>query len=116
MVYGVGVPLLLLVAAISFAILYATEKLLVAYFYQQPPAFDDKLTKNAVAILKYASVLYLLFGFWMLSNKGIFDNEVLPLDFTDSRVQTTHSLSNFEINQAIPMLFTACVMFVIVFM
>ena len=116
MVYGVGVPLLLLVAAISFAILYATERLLVAYFYQQPPAFDDKLTKNAVAILKYASILYLLFGFWMLSNRGMFDNEVLPLEFTDSRVRTTHSIGSFTINQAIPMFFMGCVMVAIVFM
>lgn len=86
MLYGLGVPILFLVAAVSFAILYSTERLLVAYFYQQPPAFDDKLTKNAVSILKYASILYLFFGYWMLSNRGIFDNEAIALEFTDSRI------------------------------
>jgi len=34
MMYGVGQPLLFLIAAVSFFILYTQERILVAYFYQ----------------------------------------------------------------------------------
>ncbi len=116
MLYGAGIPILLLIAAVSFGILYSMERLLVAYFYQQPPAFDDKLTKNAVSILKWASIMYLFFGYWMLSNYGIFENEALPLKFTNSRPTTDHKVSEMPLNQALPMFLMACVLFVIAFM
>lgn len=41
MMYGMGQPILFLIAAISFFILYTQERILVAYFYQMPPSFDD---------------------------------------------------------------------------
>jgi hypothetical protein len=69
MMYGMGMPILFLVAAFNYFILMSLERLLVAYFYQLPPTLDDKLTKNAIGILKFGSLLYLFVGFWMLSNK-----------------------------------------------
>jgi hypothetical protein len=75
MMYGLGIPLLFPVAALSYFILYTFERLTVAYFYQQPPAFDDKLTKNMVKLMRQTPILYLLFGFWMLSNKQTFQGD-----------------------------------------
>jgi len=72
MMYGLGIPFLFLIASISYWVLYTVERLCVAYFYQLPPTFDDKLTKNAVGLLKWASILYLFFGYWMISNKQAF--------------------------------------------
>jgi len=67
--YGMGLPILFPIAALTYFVLYSLERLLVAYFVQLPPTFDDKMTKNAVSILRWVSVLHLFFGYWMLSNK-----------------------------------------------
>ena len=72
MMYGVGLPILYPIAAFTYFNLYTLERLLVAYFVQMPPTFDDKMTKNAVTLLRWAAVLHLYFGYWMLSNKQIF--------------------------------------------
>lgn len=47
---------------------------MVAYCMKIPPALDDKLTLNAFKMLKYAPLFFIANGFWMLSNKQIFDN------------------------------------------
>lgn len=64
MMYGMGMPVLFPIAAISYWILLTVERLACAYFYQLPPTFDDKLTKNAVVILRLGALLYLFFGYW----------------------------------------------------
>lgn len=74
MMYGLGIPILFGVAALSFFILYSLERLVVAYFYKIPPTFGDEMTKNAVGVMKFASIFHLFFGYWMLSNKQIFSN------------------------------------------
>jgi hypothetical protein len=69
MMYGMGMPILFVIAAFTYFNLMTIERLAVAYFYQLPPTFDDKLTKNALGILKWGAVLHLFFGYWMISNK-----------------------------------------------
>jgi len=66
--YGVGLPILFPIAAISFLTLYLVEKTMVYYSYRQPPMYDEKLNNNVLRILTYAPILFLAFGFWMLSN------------------------------------------------
>jgi len=111
MMYGMGIPLLFPVAALSYLILYSLERLLVCYFYQQPPAFDDKMTKNAVGILKWAPLLYLFFGYWQLSNQQVFDNKVVPMNYSDDIIQTKHSIGrSFQVDQAIPLFLMGCVL------
>jgi hypothetical protein len=69
LMYGLGVPLLFPIAALAYFILYSLERILTAYFYQLPPTFDDKLTKNSMNTLRWAAVLHLFVGYWMLSNQ-----------------------------------------------
>lgn len=42
--YGTAMPPLYLIACLAFAILYVNERLLVCYYYREPPAFDEKMT------------------------------------------------------------------------
>ncbi len=117
MMYGVGMPILFLVAAITFFILYSVEKVTVTYFYKQPPAFDDKLTKNAAAVLKWAGLIYLGFGYWMVSNMMMFDNEVEPRAMMTSFQPTSHSINDQDkVNQGSPLMFMTIVFLVIAFM
>ena len=68
MLYGPGLPILFPIAVISYMIIYATERYVLAYTYQMPPAMDDMLTKNALNLLSYSPILFLLNGYWMYSN------------------------------------------------
>lgn len=72
MMYGVGLPIFFGVASLTYFILYSFERILVAYFYQLPPTFDDQMTKNVVKIMRWAVLFHLFVGYWMLSNKQIF--------------------------------------------
>ena len=38
--------------------------------------YDEKLNKNALSFLIYAPILYLAFGYWMLSSKQLLANEL----------------------------------------
>jgi hypothetical protein len=40
-----------------------------------PPALDDMLTNNLVSKCKYAPLLLMLNGYWMLSNQEAFANK-----------------------------------------
>jgi hypothetical protein len=69
MMYGIGIPVLFPIAAISLFVLYIVEKSMVYYSYRLPPTYDEKLNKNVLAIMTYAPLLFLSFGYWMLSSK-----------------------------------------------
>jgi hypothetical protein len=72
--YGVGLPIMYPIAALSMFILYSVDRLCIAYFYDHPPSLNDDLTKNFIRLIKYCIIFHLAFGYWMLSNKQIFAN------------------------------------------
>lgn len=74
MMYGIGIPLLFPIAAFNFFNQYLTERMIVAYQVKLPPALDDKLTNNCIGMLKWAPLILLFNGYWMLSNQQIFVN------------------------------------------
>jgi len=67
MLYGVGLPIMFPIAVLTFAIFWSLERYHMAYAYRLPPSLDDKLTKNAVRVLKFSPVMLLANGYWMLS-------------------------------------------------
>lgn len=69
MMYGVGLPALFPIAAINYLNQYMVERLIVARYMKQPAALDDKLTQNCVNMLRFAPLLFLINGYWMLSNQ-----------------------------------------------
>lgn len=68
MMYAVGLPILLPIAAATLAIFWIHERYHMAYTYRLPPSLDDKLTENAISMLRYAPLLLLFNGYWMLDN------------------------------------------------
>jgi len=74
MMYGIGMPLLFPVAAFNLLNQYICERVIVAYYMKQPPALDNKLIQNCLKMLKWAPLLMLANGYWMLSNNQIFKN------------------------------------------
>lgn len=117
MLYGVGIPILFPIAVISYIIFYMLERYCMAYTYQMPPSLDDRLTKNAVSILKFAPILLLFNGFWMLSNEQIFNGKVNLKDTNSSVMITGHNWHSLEnVDQATPVLFMGIACFVIFIM
>lgn len=66
--YGLGIPILFPIAAISFLTLYMVEKYMIHYVYRQPPMYDEKLNNNVLGLMTYAPLMLLAFGYWMFSS------------------------------------------------
>jgi len=68
MMYGMGMPLLFPIAALNIFNQWITERIAVAYLAKLPPALDSKLTDNCISVLRWAPLLLLFNGYWMVSN------------------------------------------------
>lgn len=114
MMYGLGLPILFPIAALSLFVLFIIEKLMLHYSYREPPMYDESLNKNALAILTWAPVLFLSFGYWMMSSRQLLSNQ-LPnsINHRDDPMVTNHVLSEVfkshayqNSNVAMPLLVT----------
>jgi len=114
LMYGVGMPILFPVAILNYVIFWCLERYHMAYTYQLPPSLDDKLTKNAVSILKFAPILFLFNGYWMLSNRQMFEGVLNLRQSLDDVMVTGHDFSSiYKVNQAIPALLIAVAVLII---
>lgn len=75
--YGTALPILYPIVLWAFFVLYTLERLLVCYYYKQPPAFDEKMTMSALNMLMWAPIVYMMISYWFLGNNQIFDNLVI---------------------------------------
>lgn len=107
MMYGVGLPLLFPLTLFSIVLQYIIEKLLTVYYYRKSPMLDEKINHNAYTTLKWAVHVYTFTGYWMLSNKQIFGNDVTPINRKDELEITNHSLFNIPYDHAYPLLVCA---------
>jgi hypothetical protein len=90
MMFGFGMPLLFPVAATGFAILYVVENLMLYYAYQQPPLTDEKLDASVLNFLKFAPLVFLAFGYWMVSSKQLLANDVFVKEYSSDTPRTGH--------------------------
>ena len=74
--FGLALPILFPICLMSIFNMYVAERLQFAYFYKQPPKTDNRLNDRALQILMYAPLMMLSFGYWQLSNRQIFFNEI----------------------------------------
>lgn len=94
MLYGLGLPLLFPIAFLSIFIIYATERYQIAYTYAIPPSMDDKMTENAIRLLSYTPIIFLMNGYWMLSNRQMFENVINMIPLSTQEMQSSHDLSH----------------------
>ena len=69
MLYGFGLPILFPIAAFNFFNQYVCERITAAYQVKLPPALDDRLVNFVLGKLKWAPLIFLMNGYWMLSNQ-----------------------------------------------
>ncbi|CDW85661.1 UNKNOWN [Stylonychia lemnae] len=97
MMYGLGIPVLFPIAVFSFFVLYVVEKSMVYWSYRLPPMYDDKLNNNVLSLMTYAPLLFLSFGYWMLSSKQLYGNDVQYLESASGAPKTGHVWWDFFI-------------------
>jgi len=106
--YGAALPILFPIALLAFVVLYITERLLICYYYRQPPAFDEKMTMNTLRILQWAPMVYMLMSYWMLTNNQIFDNVVYPVEKVTDVLRSGHTIisdfKDLKYDQGFPLL------------
>jgi hypothetical protein len=64
LLYGGAMPLLYPISALGFLVLHIQERLLVCYYYREPPSFDEKLTKQSITLISLMPLISLPFAFW----------------------------------------------------
>ena len=75
MMYGMGMPILFPLAALNFINQWICERLVVAWYMRLPPSLSDILMRNMIDKLKFAPLIFIFNGWWMISNEQIFHNQ-----------------------------------------
>ena len=88
--YAIAIPEMLPIGAITYFNYYIVDKFLVAYYFQKPPVYDDKLNRVTLNTLKYAPMIMFCFGYWTLGNMQIFSNVVPALVNSGKPLTTDH--------------------------
>ena len=91
--YGTGMPLLYFYAFLAYVILYVNERLLVCYYYREPPTFDEKMTMLCIDLSSWVPYIMLPFGFWMLGNRQIFENVIHQINYKSDIRLSGHTIS-----------------------
>jgi hypothetical protein len=51
------------------------DRLLVCYFYREPPCYDDAMTQLSIKLMKYIGLISLLGSWYQLSSHKIFETD-----------------------------------------
>ena len=68
-IYGTAIPFMFVISLIGFTMMWFNERVLISYFYAQPPAYDTEVTEATLKIMKVLPFLSLFFAFWQLGNR-----------------------------------------------
>ena len=92
MLYGPGIPVLFPIGLVALIVLYLIERYSVAKYYRMPPNFSDALNRSCLDAVLWAPFLYACLGFWMYSNRQVFENIVLPVTYLNEVVRYDHKI------------------------
>ena len=78
---------------------------------------DDSLSKTVLSMFKYAPLLLLFNGYWMLDNKQIFERDWSYIMRNDQTVKSNHFiLHSFEISYSTPLFIVSLASIIIALM
>ena len=114
MLYGTGIPILYPIAFISLFIRYIMDRVLLTYYNQKPPQYDDDLAKETNKLLPWAGIIHLLVGFWMMGNPLMFTNNTVPFNSSNDVRSTGHDLNSiFKLNHSTMYFILGCFAFIL---
>lgn len=89
-------PIMFPIALIGIFNMYIVERMSLAYYYRQPPMFDEKLNQRAIDLLQGAPILMFMVSYWALGNSQIFFNKPpIIQDHSNGAQDTDHKAFNF---------------------
>ena len=95
--HGIAIPMLFPITFFGILNIYISEKLAFAYFYRQPPLFDNRLNDRALSLLKYAPILLMISAYWQLGNRQMFFNQPPSLDAKNIVMNPHHLLFDYSL-------------------
>jgi len=90
--FGPAIPVLFPMGLVGLIILYACERVAIAYYHRIPPNIDDSLNIACINDVLWTPMFYLSLGFWLFSNKQIFENKVIPLKYQNEVQRMDHGI------------------------
>jgi len=94
MFYGSGIPILYVCAALFYFVTYCCDKFLLLRFYRKPVNYDSFLARHTADWYKWALILHLIGGVFMLSNSSI-----LPSIAEDYKVEYREYVRTFGLGK-----------------
>lgn len=67
--FGSSLPLLYPIGVLAFLTMIVVEKLTLAYFYREPPMYDESITKSSNSVIKVILYIGLFLTSWQLGNR-----------------------------------------------
>jgi hypothetical protein len=64
----------------------------------------DTLTSTTISALNFSPILLLFNGYWMISNKQIFENKWNYIQVDGEPMKSGHQVNHFDVNWAAPLL------------
>lgn len=90
--YGMNIPLLFPIAMFGIFNMYVVERVCLAYYYRQPPMYDQKLNDDVLSILRFAPLFMFVLGYWQIGNRQMFFNDSSELVTSSDRADPNHRL------------------------
>lgn len=115
MLYGLGMPIMYPMAAVIIMNQRVAERIQVAYNYRQPPAMDNSLSDSVMSIMKYAPIMLLFNGYWLMDNRQFFDNVWHYKDKVTDNMWSDHKIV-YRVCQSSPLFLMSmtCVILIVV--
>ena len=96
MVFAPIMPILLLMCTVSLLSLYLVERLAMAYAYQKPPMYSEKLNVFLLRLLAIIPLIsYAPMSLWAFSNQQVFRDHVSPIRSLNLYSAPDHTISQF---------------------
>ena len=92
MLFGPGMPMLFPLGLLAFIILYCCERLAIAKYYRLPPNIDDSLNYDCIQDILWTPIFYAGMGFWLFTNRQIFANDVIPIQYLHDVQRMNHEI------------------------
>jgi len=93
--YSPGIPIMLLVAAISFFVQYWVERVALLRHYKHPPIFDMVVSQRGLWIAKFSILVHLFMAYIVFGNKNILDS----YDFHEGQQASNQGIENSFFNK-----------------
>ena len=100
--YGGALPILYPIACFNFVFVWIYERILVIFYYREPPSYDETMTLRCILFCRIAAVAGLAVSFWQLGNRQMFDNVLFPITSSRDAQKSGHfvgkSVENLSLN------------------